>query len=105
MSNPLYSMVLTEGTLTTEASLYKPATSVHGTNLALSLHNTGSSSRVVTIKIQKSGGTARIIDYVTLTQNQHRDIEGIHLGPADDLRGLQDAGTDISFVVLGGTDA
>ena len=102
---PLYSKVLAEGTLSTEASLYSPGASVHGTNLTLIFHNTGASSRIITTKITKSGGTARIFDYCTLTQNQMREITGIHLGPSDDLRALQDSGTDVTFLVLGGTDA
>lgn len=101
----LYSKVLAEGTLTTEASLYSPAASTHGTNVSLVLHNPGASTRIVTVKVQKSGGTARVIDRVQLLQYYTHEINGIHLGPSDDLRALQDAGTDITYVISGGTDA
>lgn len=94
--------ILAEGALSTEASLYSPGASTYLANGSLVYRNTGGSTRVVTTKVQKSGGTARIVDVATLLTGETRMLEGIHLGPSDDLRALQDSGTDVTYVLMGG---
>lgn len=97
--------ILAEGALTTEASLYSPGGGVYLANGGLVYRNTGGSTRVVTTKIQKASGTARVVDVATLLTGETRMIEGIHLGPSDDLRALQDSGTDVTYVLMGGAGA
>ena len=100
--------VVAEGALTTEASLYSPGVGAYLANGCLALCNTGSNDRVVSVWVTKASGTKRLIANPLLgpTSGQYSyDISGIHLGPSDDLRAAQDAGTDVTYVLMGGSGA